>query len=303
MNEYSIDDLKREFDAIPVPEELEFRVKSSIRQAKAQGKGKGCPGFLEFCRRAGGAAVAAVAVVAVLGNISPTIACAMEKVPVLGAITKVVTFRTFEEQGDSTQAHVDVPQVEGAGEGLNNTIRAYTETIIEEYRRDSAQTEAYEQDPQAPEAESNHYALDLRYTVATDNETLFALRFDKVVLMASGVQSVKIYNVDKATGRILTLGDLFQEGSPYLDVLTRNIQNQMEERMKENEEEYYWLHEEVDEMNFTSLAPDADFYVNGQGQLVIVFDEGDVAPMYMGVVEFVIPTAEISQIASPGYFS
>ena len=41
MNENRLDELKREYDSIPVPEELEFRVRASMEQAKKQAQPAG----------------------------------------------------------------------------------------------------------------------------------------------------------------------------------------------------------------------------------------------------------------------
>ena len=45
-----------------------------------------------------------------------------------------------------------------------------------------------------------------------------------------------------------------------------------------------------DEECFKSIAIDQNFYINDENQLVIVFDEYEVAPGSMGTPEFVIPT-------------
>ena len=303
MKENRLDELKREYESIPVPEGLEFRVRASIAQAKQEQKKEQNKHMKKhtFWQSAGVTAAAAMLTIVVLANSSASIAHAMERVPVLGAITKVVTFRTYEDERGSTSAHVDVPQVEGGSQELNDAIAQYTDTIIAQYQEDAALVEQYAQDPNAPDAESNHYELDLTYTVVTDNDSVFALRFNKSLIMASGSQEVKIYNVDKATGRILTLSDLFKSGSNYLDVLTKNIQEQMQAQMDADDSLYYWLHDEVSDWNFTALSPDATFYVNEGGQLVIVFNEGDVAPMYMGVCEFTIPSDIVAGIALPEY--
>lgn len=228
----------------------------------------------------------------VLANSGPGLARAMENVPLLGAITRVVTFRTYEDRrGELVGANVSVPEVEN-GAALNDEIRRYTDAIIAEYEKDAAQAEGVDGAP---------YQLDLSYTVATDSETLFALRFNKTVVMASGAESVRIYNVDKRTGRILTLADLFAAESGYLDVLTAEIQRQMRAQMAADENVTYWLDSEVPAWDFTALDPDAAFYVNEDGELVIVFNEGDVAPMYLGVVEFVIPTECVADIARADY--
>ena len=303
MKENHLDELKREYESIPVPEGLEFRVRASIAQAQQEQKEEQKHHMKKhtFWKSTGITAAAAMLTIVVLANSSAGIAHAMEQVPVLGAITKVVTFRTYEDQRGNTSAHVDVPQVEGGSQELNDAIQRYTDTIIAQYQEDAALVEQYAQDPNAPDAETNHYALDLTYSTVTDNDSIFALRFNKSLIMASGSEEVKIYNVDKATGKILSLGDLFQPGSGYLDVLTKNIQEQMQAQMDADKNVTYWLHDEVSEWNFTALSPDAAFYVNGDGQLVIVFNEGDVAPMYMGVCEFTVPSDTVADIVLPEY--
>ena len=85
--------------------------------------------------------------------------------------------------------------------------------------------------------------------------------------------------------------------------MTEEIQKQMRQRMEEDDTLSYWLdNPETDFWNFKQLSADANFYFDADGQLVIVFDEGEVAPMYMGVQEFTIPTEVVSSIALSAYF-
>ena len=52
----------------------------------------------------------------------------------------------------------------------------------------------------------------------------------------------------------------------------------------------YWLHDEdLGGENFSSITNSSQFYINADGRLVIVFAEGEVAPMFMGEQEFVMP--------------
>ena len=44
-------------------------------------------------------------------------------------------------------------------------------------------------------------------------------------------------------------------------------------------------------MTLRSLPVDESFYFNEEGLLVIAFDEYEVAPGYMGAVEFTIPSS------------
>ena len=290
--------MKESYDAIPLPPELEERVRAAIAEGKRRSawRERARRGVTRLC----GTVAAAAASLVILVNVSPTAAGAMGSIPVLGPITQVLTFRTYVQSEGNATAHIQVPQVPEGGQTINKAIQEYTDTIIAEYQRDAAELMAYD----GPEAESAHYDLDLSYTVVTDNDVLFALRFDKTLIMASGAQWVKIYNVDKNTGEILSLGDLFRPESSYLDVLTQSIRRQMQQQMeKAGSDVYYWIDSEYPQLDFTRLREEANFYIDGSGELVIVFDEGEVAPMSMGVVEFVIPTQDIQDIVREEYFS
>ena len=66
--------------------------------------------------------------------------------------------------------------------------------------------------------------------------------------------------------------------------------------MDADENVHYWLHDEIEELNFKTIYEDTSFYVNERGNIVIAFDEGDVAPMYMGALEFEIPSEVLKSI-------
>lgn len=75
----------------------------------------------------------------------------------------------------------------------------------------------------------------------------------------------------------------------------------MKEQMAADENVTYWLDSDIPEWDFKSITADTTFYINEEGRLVIVFDEGEVAPMSMGSVEFVIPTEVIQDIVQDGF--
>ena len=72
----------------------------------------------------------------------------------------------------------------------------------------------------------------------------------------------------------------------------------MIERNKEDENNIYWV-EGIQEENidlFEKIAENQNFYISEEGKLVISFDKYEVAPGYMGVIEFTIPTETLSDI-------
>ena len=92
-----------------------------------------------------------------------------------------------------------------------------------------------------------------------------------------------------------------KKGSGYIDRISDNIKEQMRAQMKENADVTYFVDDENNKFNFKSISNKTNFYVNEKGKLTLVFDKYEVAPGYMGMVEFSIPTGEIVDMVTNGY--
>ena len=114
---------------------------------------------------------------------------------------------------------------------------------------------------------------------------------------ASGYQYQYYYHIDKTTGEIASLKNLFQEGADYITPISENIKEQMRKEMQADESKIYWIDSE-DEIveQFEAIKEDQNFYLNEDGQIVICFDEYEVAPGYMGLVEFVVDEEAVAGI-------
>ena len=161
-------------------------------------------------------------------------------------------------------------------EQINFDIEKVTNQLIEEFQESADLGESYG-------------SLDIHHETVTDNDKYFTLKLSLYRGAGSGFQSYKFYTIDKKTGKQLQIGDLFREGSNYNETLSENIKEQMRARMAEDEMNMYWVdYDEVAEWNFERLKADQNFYFDGTGNLVIVFDEYEVAPGYMGAQEFTV---------------
>ena len=245
----------------------------------------------------------------ILANSGQSVALAMEKIPVIGAIAKVVTFRTYEDQTNHFSAHIEVPQVEqeqlaetqpadesagdtqpqgAAQEELqrtNKTIEEYGQELIARYEHDLAESQG-----------EGNYSLQSNYKVVSESDDYLAIEVDTLLIMASGSEYRKTFNIDKNTGEILSLKDFFREGSDYIGVISDAIKAQMKQQMEQDDSVIYWLDSEVPEWDFQAIDDDTSFYFDGQGNLIIQFDEYEVAPGSMGAVSFTIPRADLDDI-------
>ena len=250
--------------------------------------------------RAAGGAAAALLAITIMANSGAAIAHAMEKIPLIGSIAKVVTFREYESSTNNMEANIKIPEIsvenedgtvnEESTQKINKSIEEYTDEIIARY----------EADVKAADGEGN-MSVNLDYTVIKDSDRLFSIRFDQLLVMASGTQLVKIYHIDKQTGEMINLAGLFREGTDFITPISDNIKKQMKEQMEADEMITYWLDSETPEWDFQSVREDSTFYVNEKGNLVIVFDEYEVAPGYMGSVEFEIPDEVTRDLVQEGF--
>ena len=279
-------ELRRQYEEIPVPEEARRRMEEGIQMAKQEKRQKNRG--LIWLRRAGETAAAAMAVITVLVNASPVAAQVMEQIPVIGTIAQVVTFRTYEDHSGKGEANVEIPKIEEEGQTLeaNREIEDYADSLIREY----------EDKIRAGEDQEN-YALDSTYEVVFENDRYVCIRIDTTVVMASGTQFVKVFTVDKETGETVSLLQMLGGDETMLAAVSSNIMEQMREQMAADENVIYYLDSDMPEWDFKGLDGDESYYFDQDGELVVTFDEYEVAPGYMGAVEFVIPKSVTGDLA------
>ena len=220
-------------------------------------------------------AAAVLALFIAVPNVSPAAAAAMADIPVLGAVVRVVTFRNYTYDDGWHSADVSVPELAGgaAAQEVSDQVRAYTDRLIARF----------EETCEEELGKEGYHGLDVTSTVVTDTDEWFTLRVDAVEIQASGYEFSRFYHIDKVGDRVVTLKDLFREDADYVTALSDEVRQQMEERMAEDREASYFPEE------FTAIDPEQNFYFNGSGELVLVFDEYTIAPGSMGMPEFPIP--------------
>lgn len=283
---HDMNELKKEYMNKEMSTQQVEAMKAAIERAKTdQAKKNKTVVFRRCMAAAAGFALAFV----ILPNTSGTVAYAMSKIPVLGGLVEVVTFRDYQYEDDRNTADVNVPELamaqqeegteqmlEKSMEEINAEIETITESLIEEFKANLEREEGYQD-------------LMVESEVVNTTENLFTLKLLCYTAQASGVEWTYYYTIDLATGERLQLSDMFSEDADYITPISENIKEQMRAKMAEDEMNMYWLDDEIEELNFTAISEDQSFYIDENSNIVISFNEGDVAPMYMGIVEFIIP--------------
>jgi hypothetical protein len=284
--------LKKEYMDIPIPEELDFVVRKAIKESRSNGiKRKG-----RFSKAVTVAAsiAATVAVLTVGINTSPAFAKTLSKVPLVGSIVKVLTFREYSVDENTFNANIKVPEISGLkDEKLQNSLN---EKYLEENEKLFKEFLADMEDMK--EKGGGHLGVDSGYVIKTDTDRILSVGRYVVNTIASSSTTFKYDTIDKKNEVLITLPSLFKDDS-YVDIISENIKEQMIKRHEADDMMFYWV-EGVEEEGlvdlFEKISKEQSFYINSEGKLVISFDKYEVAPGYMGIQEFVIPTEVISEI-------
>ena len=304
--------LKEEYENMTIPEAGRERLQAGIDRARMEKK------RVEHARRRSAwTAVAAAAVVMIaLPNTNMQIAHAMENIPLLGGFFRLVTVRQYNYSDENHDAEVELAQInygEDAGEGasvgevaaapkgtaVGSVEGVGQEAAVANLSEDGV--EAVNQDMEATVeelirqfedtlSEEGYHGLHVTQEVVTDNARYYTVKLSVLETEASGYEHNQFYTIDKQTGNVVTLEDLFAEGSDYISAISENIKTQMKEQMAADEGVIYFLdNDDMPEFNFQGITEQTNFYFNEKDELVIAFDEYEVAPGSMGAPEFVIP--------------
>ncbi len=317
-----IQTMKREYREIQAPQNGYERIQESIERGKREAKRRRRLTVYRNCVT-GAAMVIFLAVL--LPNLNAYLARSMEKLPVLGVFFKAVTVREYHEENmyypkedqelylasQTAQEEPVIAEVEksraadspaaGENDGIEAAMprdasreAAAGQTDQEAAAGQTSQKEAEYVEMlldyfqlEREESGEDYLGLDITYEVRIDNDDWFTLVIDAAEPQADGGKFSRFYTIDKTCGERVELKDLFFEGADYISVISEEVRRQMKAAMEADPEQIYWLWDGQTD-GFYEIREDQNFYLNDHGDLVIVFDEGEVAPESYGSPEFVI---------------
>ena len=287
--------LQKEYMQPTMSEEQLSRLKMKMEEAKCENRKE-----RRIARITRSAATAAALVIAfiTLPNLSPTIAYAMEQMPILGQFVKVVTFRNYEYEDEQHKAEVVIPEIviddQIPVEQLQSVLENTTNEMNAEIQKISK--ELLVEFVNHIRDELGYKELIVKSEVVTTTQDYFTLKLSCYQSEASGYEWDYFYTIDLTSGKKLELKDIFVDGVDYITPISENIKEQMRSQMEKDENISYWLDDEMEETNFNEITEETNFYINQNNDVVICFNEGDVAPMYMGIIEFEIPAEVLKAI-------
>jgi hypothetical protein len=296
MGYNDLEKLKKDYLDTPIPNELDFVVRKVFIKERIKMKRKN--NIRKTAVSAASIAVLAVGITAGV-NINPVFAENLSKVPVVGEIVKVLKFKEFNVDEDGYHAEIEIPKIDGLEniELENSLNEKYLKENNELYNQFMNEIE------ELKKVGGGHLGVDSGYVIKTDNDDILSIGRYVVNTVGSSSTIFKYDTIDKKNEILITLPSLFKDNS-YVEIISDNIKQQMIENNKLDENKTYWVEgiEGSDFGLFEAISETQNFYINEDARLVISFDKYEVAPGYMGVLEFVIPTEILSKILVSDYY-
>lgn len=287
MKNDKIDKLKENYNNIEIPKELDDVINDAFNESenkKLENNKKDWRRNMKNMKK-WYASAAAVGLIIVSVNASSTFAKSLENIPVIGNIIRVVNFNNYRIDKDGMDVSISLPEVSSDSKDLEYKLnKEFEKEGKEAYKKYEAEVEKLEK-----EGKTTHKSAEMWTESIAENDKTLSVAIYNTETEASAATSRKIYNIDKKDKTILTLEGMFGNND-YVDLLSKNILSQMKERTKKDSNDVYFVD------NTFKIKKDQPFYINDKGELVICFDEYEVAPGSAGLVEFVIPSNVVSKL-------
>ena len=252
---------KEIYDRIQIPEELADVVSRSIRSVDKRKllKRSRQQKAMRIIKYTGSIAAALLAAATIGLNTSQAFAEALSDIPVLGALSRVLTVRSYTEKEDIANITVKVPEIQqNTDETIQNgessapsqetedfiaDINAEIQKIVDTYIETAkTQVEEYKQaflETGGTEEEWNEHPIDI--TVTSDVKYQYGPYLSLVLYnsesWAAYSEERVYYNLDLKNNRSLTLQDIL--GDDYVQIANAAINEQIEERIEKNEYVYW----------------------------------------------------------------
>ena len=273
---------KQDYESIPIPEELNDRVQAGIRQGReAHGRKARRP-----LLRTAGTCAACLAVLVGALNLSPTFAAAASDVPVLGGLFQVLTVRSYDTVRDGIDYDVSVPEVE-ADSAVADRINAEIQERVDAHMAKAQQDwDDYKEAFFATGGTEEQWGdremdviIDYEINSQTDTTVSCVVDFGEGWIAAN--QQRYCYNLDLENDRDITLEDIL--GENWVEICNEAVKEGMAAQVEADGFDYFFPAEQG---GFSTVDESTSFYINEDGDPVLVFPEYSIAAGAAGILEF-----------------
>ena len=289
----NLKEMKEKYDRIVIPKELNIRIRQEIERSRKQPEEKRKADNVYRYRKLvhGMEAAACVCILFTAAlNTSPVFAKEAAQLPVIGNLAQILTFRSYETETNDIAVSVEIPTIEMIEGDTGIEIEAVNREILdrcsqyadeavlraEEYRMAFLETGGTME-----EWKEHDIQITVDFEIRQQSNRYLSFVVRGTESWTDAYSESKYYNLDLATGRMVSLNDIL--GDDYTELVNHSIREQIAERREKGE-----LFFAEEEGGFAGISEEVKFYINQEDRPVIVFEKYEIAPGSSGEIEFEI---------------
>lgn len=273
---------KRAYESISIPKELDHMINQTISNHN-QKKRKINIGYI---------AVAASLLLVLSSftatlNMSQSFAESMSEVPLLSNLANILTFRTYSIEKDTYTENVETPVIANLDDKdfentINRIIQEKVDLILEEseLRVDEYKVAYIETGGTEKDFRDKNLQVDVGYDIKLQSDQYLSFLVYTSDAIAAVYAEYMYYNIDLQTNEIVSLSDLVSPD--YVSIISDKIKKITNDGPSDVSyfDEFY--------EDSWQIREDVDFYLNSDGNPVVVLNKYEIAPGASGRLEFEI---------------
>lgn len=182
--------------------------------------------------------------------------------------------KQFETAG--TIVTIKIPQIVNVKDAkvkkeINSLINQTINNYLDEFKE-------FDKNPNT----EHKLIADITYQNYYSDDKIISFSINATQIMADSYLQKKFFTIDLTTGEVYNVEHFL--GSDYQNIIKTTVQQQIIDN-KEKYPNLMYFDEAVNNLNITNEQP---FYINNNNQVVIVFNQFEIAPGYMSLPEFII---------------
>lgn len=188
---------------------------------------------------------------------------------------KLILLEEKHYETNGTIVTVKFPQIINVDDkikaDINNLILKTIDTYLDEIKE-------FDKNPST----AHKLIVEIDFENYYSDDDIFSFSINSSQILADSHLQKKFFTINPTTGEIYNVEHFL--GSDYQNIILTTVKKQIAKSTKNNPNLIYF----DEEVNNLKISIDQPFYINKDNQVVVVFDQFQIAPGYMSLPSFIV---------------
>ena len=188
---------------------------------------------------------------------------------------KLVLLKEKHYETDGTIVTIKFPQIINVDNKIKKNINKLILKTIDTYLDEIKE---FDKNPNT----EHKLIVDINFENYYSNDEIISFSINSSQILADSYLQKKFFTINLTTGKVYNVEHFL--GSDYQNIILTTVKKQIAENTQKNSDLIYF----DEEVSNLKISIDQPFYINKDNQVVVVFNQFQIAPGYMSLPEFII---------------